>query len=396
MKYIILITLLTPLIAYSQTGDTEIEGNLYVRGSIIQGSEISPGVQVLESITTDATTLSVGATNHFSGWQAGLQIAQGNGTGTRNSAFGNYAQQMNRLGSGNTSVGLGAGLRLSGSWNTNIGHLSGYNLSGEFSTFLGNFTGINTTSGNQNTFLGSNSGQLNVGGSWNTFVGTSSGREHTTGTHNVYIGSHNGRNDAGGNRNVFIGANTDAGISNCTNSVAIGYDVSPFGSNRVVIGNSSMTRIGGYASWSNLSDLRYKINIKQNVPGIEFIMKLQPVTYNLDKNKLLKLNATYNEVSAKAEDGNIPSQKGVNTKEAMIESIEFKSKQTYTGLIAQEVLQAANELNYEFSGVLEPENKSDHYRLAYSELIVPLIKAVQEQQKKINELRKEIDELKAK
>ncbi|MEO6130508.1 MAG: hypothetical protein ABIQ02_01580, partial [Saprospiraceae bacterium] len=67
----------------------------------------------------------------------------------------------------------------------------------------------------------------------------------------------------------------------------------------------------------------------------------------------------------------------------------------YSGFIAQEVEDAAKAINYEFSGVDAPKNDSDLYGLRYAEFVVPLVKAVQEQQIQIEELKKEIAELKA-
>jgi len=43
-----------------------------------------------------------------------------------------------------------------------------------------------------------------------------------------------------------------------------------------------VTSIGGYANWNNMSDKRIKKNITTNVPGLAFVNKLNPVTYNLD------------------------------------------------------------------------------------------------------------------
>ena len=40
--------------------------------------------------------------------------------------------------------------------------------------------------------------------------------------------------------------------------------------------------IGGYANWSIISDGRVKKNIKENVPGLSFINRLKPITYNLN------------------------------------------------------------------------------------------------------------------
>jgi hypothetical protein len=80
-----------------------------------------------------------------------------------------------------------------------------------------------------------------------------------------------------------------------------------------------------------------------------------------------------------------------------------------TGLIAQEVEKTAKDLGYNFDGVKAPQNPTDHYRIAYSEFVMPLIKAVQELskindnkdakiddlQKQLDAQQKEIDEMKA-
>jgi trimeric autotransporter adhesin len=65
----------------------------------------------------------------------------------------------------------------------------------------------------------------------------------------------------------------------------------------------------------------------------------------------------------------------------------------YTGFIAQEVEKVANETGFDFSGVDEPKNDQDLYGLRYAEFVVPLVKAVQEQQAIIERLEKRIAEL---
>lgn len=67
------------------------------------------------------------------------------------------------------------------------------------------------------------------------------------------------------------------------------------------------------------------------------------------------------------------------------DTIKFKGKYDqekirYSGFIAQEVEKAANSVGYDFSGVDKPKNEKDYYGLRYSEFVVPLVKAVQEQQ----------------
>ena len=67
-------------------------------------------------------------------------------------------------------------------------------------------------------------------------------------------------------------------------------------------------------------------------------------------------------------------------------------EKVYDGLIAQEVKAAMDELGIEWSGW--SKNDSDGKQgIQYGALTVPLIKAVQEQQKQIDELRGQIKSL---
>lgn len=54
---------------------------------------------------------------------------------------------------------------------------------------------------------------------------------------------------------------------------------------------------------------------------------------------------------------------------------------------------SANEIGYDFSGVDAPENSKDLYSLRYGTFVVPIIKAVQEQQKLIDEQQQSIETL---
>ena len=160
------------------------------------------------------------------------------------------------------------------------------------------------------------------------------------------------------------------------------YNASAFGngaiataSDQVIIGNSNVTSIGGFANWSNFSDGKYKIAVQENVPGLAFIKRLRPVTYQLDMDKLDVLRNSqkkYHFNSGESKQGQIVK----------------------TGLIAQEVEIAAIDEGYDFDGVVKPQNENDHYRLSYSSFVVPLIRAVQEQQAMIEAMQKEIESLK--
>jgi hypothetical protein len=70
-------------------------------------------------------------------------------------------------------------------------------------------------------------------------------------------------------------------------------------------------------------------------------------------------------------------------------------KKTMTGFIAQEVEAAALAAGYDFSGVEKAADEVGMYSVRYAEFVVPLVKAVQEQQALIEDLRAQLDEAKA-
>lgn len=45
---------------------------------------------------------------------------------------------------------------------------------------------------------------------------------------------------------------------------------------------------------------------------------------------------------------------------------------------------AADEAGYNFSGIIIPKNDKEHYSLSYESFVVPMVKAIQEQQLMIN------------
>ena len=77
-------------------------------------------------------------------------------------------------------------------------------------------------------------------------------------------------------------------------------------------------------------------------------------------------------------------------KEKIDEAISNKESIHMSGFIAQKVEKAANETGYDFDGVIKPAHDKDHYRLAYGEFVVPLVKAMQEQQKIIGDQKETI------
>jgi hypothetical protein len=152
-------------------------------------------------------------------------------------------------------------------------------------------------------------------------------------------------------------------------------------SNRIEIGNTSVTAIAGQVNFSTYSDARIKDNIREDVPGLDFINQLRPVTYNLN---IHKQNAM-----AGNTDRNAVEWEGKYD----IEKLRM------TGFLAQEVEQAARTMRFDFSGLQAPARENELYSLRYAEFVVPLVKAVQEVNMKLEsevaELKSDLDEQRA-
>ncbi|MEM9928834.1 MAG: tail fiber domain-containing protein, partial [Bacteroidota bacterium] len=273
---------------------------------------------------------TTGERNHFSGYLAGTR----NTTGGANHFSGFQAGQNNTTGSGN--------------------YFSGY-LAGQ----------SNTTGGN-NHFSGYLAGTRNTTGGANHFSGFQAGRANTTGSNNYFSGFLAGPNNTTGSENVYIGYRAGV-IGNYTNAIAIGANVSARGNNTVTIGNSNHTSIGGYQPWSNLSDGRFKREVAEDVPGLEFVTRLRPVSYQVDR-------AALHAFLQGEEDESQPSP---------------LAQPRETGFIAQEVEEVAKALGYQFNGIIRPQSENDHYQLSYATFVVPLVQAVQEQQELIKALQAE-------
>ena len=100
-------------------------------------------------------------------------------------------------------------------------------------------------------------------------------------------------------------------------------------------------------------------------------MKLNPVTFNWDLNSLDEFNGTPDSLYTH----------NPRMRQARLE----KEAKVYTGFIAQEVEKAANACGFDFSAIIKPSNEKSHYNLSYAGFVVPLVKAMQEQQALLEE-----------
>ena len=302
-------------------------------------------------------------------------------TGSYNCALGENALYSCNGGHRNVAVGYQALYSHTGaSDNVAIGYKALYGWPGTGNSqniAIGNETLLANENGYSNIAIGNQVLATNSNGSYN--VGILGCVNNITGNYNVAIGYQALDNNNSGSNNVAIGRASGPTSSSLSNTGAFGYGATTTSSNTIHIGNTSITEIAGQVAFSTYSDKRFKRNIQYNVAGLDFIMKLRPVTYQWDVEKLDQY------IGAPEPDDDI--MKDARSKQEAI---------TYTGFLAQEVEQAAREVNYNFSGVIAPANENTPYSLRYAQFVVPLVKAMQEQQQLIEELRKRIEELEKK
>ncbi|MBK9103916.1 MAG: tail fiber domain-containing protein [Saprospiraceae bacterium] len=295
-------------------------------------------------------------------------------SGVSNTAVGNAALFHNINGKKNIAVGSLTLFYNKGSYNTAVGcdALSFNNLSSNnvaigdsalyfhsgaqgFNTAIGSKVMPSNTQGYSNTAGGYTALYSNTSGHSNTALGQGAGYWLQTGNHNISIG---------------YGSGTDPGSPNTVNTISIGNEgYLNAASNQAFIGNLSTGWIGGQTTWfTYASDARVKDEVSEDVQGLNFIKLLRPVTYHLDINAMRV-------ITGNQETEDYPGKYDVE-----------KIKQS--GFLAQEVEQAAIASGYDFSGITIPKQDNELYTVSYAQFVVPLVKAVQEQQVIIDDLKK--------
>ena len=203
-----------------------------------------------------------------------------------------------------------------------------------------------------------------------------------------------------------LGSYADVTAGDLNNATAIGAGALVDASNKVRIGNTDVTSIGGEVGWTSYSDERIKDNIQENVPGLDFIKALRPVTYHFSvskQNKLLGIKSIdVNKMMSDLKNIKLPGLKGMQVPPVNIPNMKINDiateknheieKVQFTGFLAQDVEKAANNIGYDFSGI---DKSGKIMGLRYSDFVVPLVKAVQELSKQNEDLQKQINELKA-
>jgi hypothetical protein len=164
-----------------------------------------------------------------------------NTTGYNNTASGYQALLNNTTGHSNTANGLGA---------------LGTNSTGSVNTASGQGALFNNTFGNNNTASGNAALEFNTFGNDNTASGTNALLSNITGSNNTAIGS-----------------GADVTSPDLTNAAAIGAGAKVDASNKIRLGNSSVTVIEAQVGLTVVSDRRQKENF-QPVDDEEVLKKI--------------------------------------------------------------------------------------------------------------------------
>ena len=368
----------------------EATGSIYV-GNDPSGTtnsanyNVALGTTALDAITTGDENVAVGydaLTTNTTGAQntaVGKDALKVNADGGNNSAFGYGALDANTSASNNSAFGSGAlGANITGAGNAAVG----------YSAAASNTTGAN------NVAIGYQALQSNTTAAGNIAIGYQAlydaNRVADVSAYNIAIGyqaGNTGSNDiTTGTNNILIGKNTAASAIAADNQIVIGTGASGLGNDMAIIGNTDVDRLyaaqdGQGVLYANAtiesSDSRIKKNINDLGYGLDFINSLRPVTYYkkdpMDYSQDLK-DKFYPK-------GNVRT------------NIHEIDKVLQLGFIAQEVKQVNDEMGLENNIVSVDED--GFHRMDYQKIVVPLVKAVQEQQDQIENLLRKYEELAA-
>ena len=302
----------------------------------------------------------------------------------------------------NSAVGYGAGRGQNACRKVSLGYKAGFLATdGSDNVFIGSLAGAANYTGDKSVLVGQNSGYCKqvrsvgmgttasrIGDNYDavalgvesfcqngtkckqTGIGFRAGRVHQ-GTGVVAVGYAAASNSAG-DCLTAIGSNT-ARFYTRTNVVGLGFYsyIYPAGINRFQIGRYNIPATSYIrTAWTNVSDLRDKTNV-ENLPdnlGLNFIRKLRPVTFKFDVRMQYMYKCGF-EFGDK--DGTL------------------KSSKTNYGFLAQQIEEAAKDLNVKFDGV-SYSSHSDVYRLKITELLSPIVKAIQELNNELDTIEQQI------
>jgi len=354
------------------------------------------GYQSLLGFTTAAESTVIG-------YQSGKAIT----SGIRNVLVGAYSGDAMTTTADTVLIGTSAGGAINSTdadGTVAIGYQAGLSItSGQSSTLVGYLAGHKVTIGDSNTAIGykslggNTSSALGVGGNSNVAVGYHAlSVAYDNCSKNVAVGNQSLESVTNGKNNTGLGAYAGDNLTTGLNNTYVGYYALPSavdvndeilikaGSGTSMTGGGTETvRIGvetdyitndfgENATWTHSSDRRVKKNIEDNDLGLGFIEKLR--TRKFQK----KAPSEYPEEF---------DQHNPNTTERK------NPDRIHYGFVAQEVKEAMDSIGHSEFPVWK-ENTDGMQELGETELITPLVKAVQELSSENKELKEELNELK--
>lgn len=374
------------------------------------------GLNVLYSNTSGSKNSAIGyisMANNNTGTEnvsIGMSSLERNVTGSWNVSPGSNSMLLNTSGNKNTSIGyfsLGQNnndFNLSigsesmrntteGWCNTTCGSQSSISIVGDYSCILGSYSMQNASDCDSSSSLGYKtlfwnnktcnsafgfvSQQLVSSGFHNSSFGNSTLQNNISGRYNCGFGTNSLLTMDSGNFNSSFGFSSlydGPNINNCTifgahnrpyhnyystNSISIGAAISAlynFNANYLSLGNNSCLYAGIQVPWTSTSDKRLKENIADLDLGLNFIKKLNPVSYNRKSDV---------------------------------------SKRTEFGLIAQELKKILDDENIENPGIISISD-SGYYSVRYNDLYAIIIRSLQELSVKNEKLNEKYLSLKTK
>ncbi len=355
------------------TGNTAIGYNALL-SNVDGASNVAVGNDAVRSLVSAVDCTGIGAHALYSHVSGNNCVAVGSG-----------ALYLDAAGSYNTAVGVNAGRLGTASTNvTLIGYTAGYNNTANNTVAIGSNTLYANTSGASNVAVGvdalktnttagqnvamgvsalaNNNGSTNVAMGYQALttattavtdvaVGNRALASLTSGADDTAVGNRAGENVTSGNSNVLIGAN--AGLAGSpSGSVTTG-------NGQVCIGDNNVLNAFVKVAWTVTSDIRDKRDIEPMSLGLDYISRLDPISYRFDDR-------------SRYDDGQPTGAKA--------------DAEKTIGFSAQAVLAIETELG--INSTVVNAGDSEHLRITETKLIPILVNA-------IKELKAEIDLLKA-
>ena len=348
----------------------------------------------------DATTGTIDGANYNTG--LGVDVFAALTSGDSNSVFGTNAGSSITTGNYNVAIGRNAldacttvdnnvavgwtslGQTTTGPSNTAVGGDSmAANTTGTLNVAVGTATLDANTSGERNTALGIQALGVNTTGGYNTAVGERALDANTTASNNSAVGSEALGACTEGHSNTAAGFQAGFAITTGDNNIMIGYQAGISGSpggaistanNTLSLGDENIATANIQVDWTVASDKRDKTDVESLNMGLDFINKLEPVTYRWDK------RSKYSDDQSVTPDGT------------------HKEEQLDVGFLAQDVEALEKEYGYDFDNktnlTTQLSEDNQMYGLKYSKFVPMLVKSIQELTTQVEMLKTEVATLK--